>query len=146
MKAGVDYIGVGIGAVILREGKIFLAQRGPDCRNERGLWETPGGAHEFGHQMRDTIKREIGEEFGITIEVGAQLHSYDHIVPEENQHWLAVSYLCTILEGEPTIKEERKCSGIGFFTFDEAWKLPLTLTALEDLQALALRFPDKILV
>ncbi len=36
MIRGVDYVGVGIGAVIVNsDGKILLAKRGPKARNER---------------------------------------------------------------------------------------------------------------
>jgi 8-oxo-dGTP diphosphatase len=38
LKRGIDYIGVGVGAVIVDEqGRLFLARRGPQAKNERGL-------------------------------------------------------------------------------------------------------------
>ena len=37
MKPGIDYIGVGTGAVIVNEeGKILLTRRGPKARNQVG--------------------------------------------------------------------------------------------------------------
>src|SRR5690348_8756884 len=70
MRKGIDYIGVGVGAVLFnREGKIFLSKRGKKSRNERGKWECPGGALEFGESFEDTIQREMEEEFGIKIVV-----------------------------------------------------------------------------
>jgi len=37
MKKGVDYIGIGVGALIVnKEGKLFLAMRGKETRNESG--------------------------------------------------------------------------------------------------------------
>jgi len=43
MKRGVDYIGVGVGAIIVDErGRLFFARRGPSAKNERGRWEAPG--------------------------------------------------------------------------------------------------------
>ena len=39
MKRGIDYIGVGVGALILDgQGRLFLAKRGRDAKNERGLY------------------------------------------------------------------------------------------------------------
>ena len=74
MKRGVDYIGVGVGAIIVDDkGRVFLAKRGAKAQNERGLWEFPGGAVEFGETLRDALKREIREEYGVTIEVGDQI-------------------------------------------------------------------------
>ncbi len=126
MRRGIDYIGVGVGAIIVQaDGKVFLAKRGPQAKNERGLWEFPGGGVEFGETLRDALKREIHEEYGITIEVGELLDVADHILPDEHQHWVSPSFLCAVLEGEPTIVEPEKCSAIGWFSLDE---IPETLT------------------
>ena len=44
MRKGVDYIGVGVGAIIYdRDNRVFLAKRGKEARNETGKWEFPGG-------------------------------------------------------------------------------------------------------
>lgn len=116
MKRGIDYIGVGVGAVIIDGlGRLFLAQRGPAAKNERGLWEFPGGSVEFGEQLHDALKREMREEYGIEIEVGELLDVADHILPDEGQHWVSPSYLCRIISGEPHILEPAKCSQIGWF-------------------------------
>lgn len=121
MHRGVDYIGVGVGAIIVGEGgKVFLAKRGPKAQNERGQWEFPGGAVEFGETLRDAIKREIYEEYGIAIEVGELLNITDHILPEEKQHWVVPSFICKIIEGVPTIREPEKCAEIGWFEVDAA--------------------------
>jgi len=126
MRRGVDYIGVGVGAIIVDEqGKLFLARRGIKAGNERGLWEFPGGAVEFGETLRDALVREIREEYGITIEVGDLLTVTDHILPDEQQHWVSPSYICRILEGVPEITEPEKCSEIGWFALEE---IPAALT------------------
>jgi len=116
MKRGIDYIGVGVGALLVNDaGEIFLAQRGPLAKNERGLWEFPGGSVEFGETLAEALKREMKEEFGIQIEVGELLDVADHILPEEGQHWVSPTYLCRIVFGEPRIMEPGKCSQIGWF-------------------------------
>ncbi|MGB3219749.1 MAG: NUDIX domain-containing protein, partial [Anaerolineae bacterium] len=90
MRRGVDYIGVGVGAVILNEdGRLFLALRGPAAKNERGLWEFPGGSVEFGERLADALRREILEEYGVQIEVGDLLDVVDHLLPAEGQHWVS---------------------------------------------------------
>ena len=116
MKRGVDYIGVGVGAVIVDpDGRLFLARRGPQAKNERGLWEFPGGSVEFGETLAEALKREMREEYGIEIVVGELLDVVDHILPEEGQHWVSPSFICSILSGEPVIQEPEKCSEIGWF-------------------------------
>lgn len=142
MQKGVDFVGVGVGAAILNEeGKLFLARRGENAKNERGKWETPGGSLEYGEKLEETLIREIQEEYGCKIEIVDQLGVFDHIIPEEKQHWVAISFLCTIVSGEPTILEPHKCSEIGWFSLEEAQGLELTLTAQHDISALKKRFP-----
>ena len=128
MKRGTDYIGVGVGALILNEaGQVFLSQRGPLARNERGLWEFPGGAVEFGETLTTALRREIYEEFGIEIEVGELLDVVDHLLPDEGQHWVSPTYLCRIRSGMPTIREPQKCSAVGWFDLSQ---LPPNLTQI----------------
>jgi len=126
LKRGIDYIGVGVGAVIVdNAGRLFLACRGPLAKNERGLWEFPGGAVDFGERLADALRREIHEEYGIEIAVGELLDVADHILTAEGQHWVSPSYLCRIVSGTPSIHEPGKCSAIGWFALDE---IPAALT------------------
>src|SRR5512138_1697711 len=121
MKRGVDYIGVGVGAAIVdAQGRLFFARRGPQAKNERGLWEFPGGSVEFGERLADALRREMREEYGIEIEVGELLDVVDHILPQEGQHWVSPSFICRIVSGEPAIREPGKCAAIGWFAPDDA--------------------------
>jgi mutator protein MutT len=116
MKRGVDTIGVGVGAVIVdARGRLFLARRGPEAKNERGLWEFPGGSVEFGETLAQALQREMREEYGVEIAVGDLLDVVDHILPDEGQHWVSPTYVCTIVSGRPTICEAGKCTEIGWF-------------------------------
>lgn len=128
MKRGIDYIGVGVGAIILNDaGWLFLARRGPLAKNERGLWEFPGGSVEFGERLEDALRREIREEFGIEIKIGPLIDVVDHILPEEGQHWVSPTYLCRLSGGSPQILEPGKCTEIGWFPVDH---LPSQLTII----------------
>jgi mutator protein MutT len=120
MKRGIDYIGVGVGAIIVNsQGQLFLARRGPKAKNERGLWEFPGGSVEFGETMSQALGRELREEFGIEIVVGELLDVVDHILKEEGQHWVSPTFICKIASGEPVIREPEKCSEFGWFNTNE---------------------------
>ncbi len=128
MKRGVDYIGVGVGAIIVdNQGRLLLARRGTKAKNERGLWEFPGGSVELGETLAEALRREMREEFGIEITVGELLDVIDHILKEEGQHWVSPTYICTIASGEPYIREPEKCAEIGWFHTDE---IPKELTQI----------------
>ncbi len=128
MKRGIDYIGVGVGAIIINEeGRIFLARRGPKAKNEQGLWEFPGGSVEFGETLAEALQREMYEEYGIKVLVGELVDVVDHILPQEHQHWVSPTFICQIISGEPCIRETEKCTEIGWFGVDQ---MPNDLTQI----------------
>src|SRR3989344_6513529 len=135
MRVGVDYIGVSAGAMIFNDKvEILLAKRGPLAKNERGTWETPGGAVKFNETLEAAVRREIKEEYGIGIEIIEQLPAADHIIRGEKQHWVATTFLAKIRpDQKPKILEPGKCSDIGWFSLNRLPK-PLSLITQQDLK------------
>ncbi|NTU66646.1 MAG: NUDIX domain-containing protein [Candidatus Moranbacteria bacterium] len=135
MKKGVDYIGVGCGAMIFNaDGKVFLAKRGPNARNESGKWDFPGGGVEFSERCEDALKREIKEEYDIEIEIIELLDVVSHILHEEKQHWVSPSYIAKITSGEPKIMEPEKCEEIKWIELKDIDSDSLTLTSQSDIK------------
>jgi 8-oxo-dGTP diphosphatase len=132
MKVGVDYIGVAAGAMIFNaDGELFLAKRSQSVKNERGHWETPGGSVEFGETLENAAKREILEEYGVEIEILDTFPAADHLIPNEAQHWVAVTFVAKLRPGmKPRIMEPTKCDAIGWFALDS---LPSPLSIITDL-------------
>ncbi len=81
-------------------------------RNEVGKWDFPGGGVKFGEKCEDAVTREIKEEHDIDIEVVELLEVVDHILPEENQHWVSPSYIARLVSGKAKIMEPHKCDEI----------------------------------
>lgn len=134
MKAGRDYIGVGVGAMVFNErGEVFLAQRGPHAKNERGCWEFPGGAVDFGEQLAAAVVREFAEEYAMTIVVERLLHVVDHVLAAEQQHWVSPTFVARHVGGTPRIMEPDKCTAIGWFTLD-ALPAPLSQATEDDVR------------
>ena len=118
-----------VGAVIVHDGLVLCAQRGPHG-SLPGLWEFPGGKVEPDESPRDALEREIAEELGCGVEVGDEVttttHAYDFGVVTLTTFW------CRLVEGTPDPMEH---AGI-------AWLAPAELGSLAwapaDIPAVAL--------
>jgi 8-oxo-dGTP diphosphatase len=127
MVPGRDYIGIGVGAMVFDSaGRVFLARRGPAARNEFGTWEFPGGMVDFGERLEDAVRREFREEYGMEIEPTGLLGVFDHLLPDESEHWVSATYLARHLSGVPERREPTKCSEIGWFDLSDL-PAPLSL-------------------
>jgi mutator protein MutT len=141
MRAGHDYIGVGVGAMVFnQEGNVFLARRGPQASNEQGTWEFPGGKVSFGETLADAIVREFEEEYGMTIELIDLLGVNDHIL--EHEHWVAPTFIARLVAGLPTIREPDKCSAIGWFALP-ALPEPLSVVTQDDVRMYLTKYGEQ---
>ncbi|MDN8594834.1 MULTISPECIES: (deoxy)nucleoside triphosphate pyrophosphohydrolase [unclassified Corynebacterium] len=91
------------GAVIIRDGAVFAAQRGPG-KALAGKWEFPGGKIEPGETPEQSLARELKEE----LLVDAAVH--DHITTTEYTYDFGTvrlsTFHCTLAPGtEPTLTE-----------------------------------------
>ena len=68
-----------VGAILVQDGKILCAQRGPG-RALENLWEFPGGKIEPGETPREALKRELTEELKIVVSVAEEaFESASHV-------------------------------------------------------------------
>lgn len=127
MKIGIDYIGTSAGAIIKnKEGKLFLAQRSEEARDDIGKWEFPGGSINLFELRKNAIKRIILEKYGFKIEVNKLLGVYDVIDRQNNDHWISTTFLCRYQSGEPKITHPNKCQKIGWFNLEEIDKMDIS--------------------
>ena len=88
---------VGVGAVIIHDGKLLLIKRGVEPG--KGKWSIPGGAVELGENVRDTARREAKEECGLDIELVGDMpmDALDNIIEGENKrlqyHYVLLQFL-----------------------------------------------------
>jgi 8-oxo-dGTP diphosphatase len=71
--------------LVFRQGRLLIAQRRPQD-HLGGLWEFPGGKREPTETFEDCLRRELREELGIEIEVGALLETITHQYPGKAVH------------------------------------------------------------
>lgn len=92
---------LGVGAIILRRGRILLVQRGRAPL--KGYWSLPGGALELGERLADGVRREVLEETGLTVKPLEIFEVFERISPGERDrpeyHYVVVDYLCRVAGG-----------------------------------------------
>ena len=92
-------------AVIFKDGKVLVAQRGPKDKLAN-KWEFPGGKVEGNETPEACLQREIKEELGLEIKVGEYLcssfYDYDYISIE------LMAFACETVSGEPNNNEHQK--------------------------------------
>jgi mutator protein MutT len=98
----VDRPSVGVGAVVIYEGKVLLIRRGKEPL--RGRWVVPGGTVEAGETLEQALVREVQEETGLVVKPGEVLTVFDRIEREGSAvryHYVIVDYLCEYISGTP---------------------------------------------
>lgn len=91
-----------VGAVIVRNGAVLAARRGPSM-SLPGKWEFPGGKIEGGETPQAALRREMEEELLCTIDVG------EHVETTNHQYDFGIvrltTFYATLIQGEPTLTE-----------------------------------------
>lgn len=86
-----------VGAVIERDGRVLCARR--RSGEFAGSWEFPGGKVEPREDPRAALVREISEELGCRIRVGAPITTSVHAASRATIS--LTTYRCAIESGEP---------------------------------------------
>ena len=91
-----------VGAVIIENGKILCAQRGPS-KSLPLRWEFPGGKIEVGETPQEALRREILEEMQCKVEIGDQI---EHTIYEYDFGIVHLTtFACKHMEGTPVLTE-----------------------------------------
>ncbi len=82
----------------MREGRLLLvnAWKGKDH-----IWCAPGGGVEPHSSLPDNLAREIHEETGLTVRVGAPCLVNEFHDPDHDFHQVDVYFRCTLIAGDP---------------------------------------------
>ena len=130
-KPGKDFIGVGIGVMVRNgKGEFLLGKRQSNSNNEPGKWCFPGGTLEFGERVFDCAVRETKEETGLDVEPVDLVKLIDHIIADENQHWVNPIVEARATKGTPKVLEPNKMQEWSFFPLDNL-PSPLTVNMVE---------------
>ncbi|PKN34185.1 MAG: NUDIX hydrolase [Deltaproteobacteria bacterium HGW-Deltaproteobacteria-19] len=114
---------VGVGAIVIRKGRVLLVQRG--IEPSRGLWAIPGGSLELGETIQEGAEREILEETGIVIRAGDPVHTFDFFERDQagriRFHYVIVDVTAEYVSGDVRADDDAA---------DARWLSPKDLDAL----------------
>jgi ADP-ribose pyrophosphatase YjhB (NUDIX family) len=86
---------VGVGGIVLNEGKVLLVRRGQ--QPGYGKWSIPGGMVELGESLTEAIRREVLEECGIEIELADVIAVLERVIRREDErvryHYILIDFL-----------------------------------------------------
>jgi len=94
---------VGVGALVIHEGKVLLVKRG--VQPSKGLWAVPGGSLELGESLVACAERETLEETGVVICGEKLIYVFDYRERDQEKrmryHFVIVDVWGQYVSGEP---------------------------------------------
>jgi 8-oxo-dGTP diphosphatase len=127
---------VGIGGVIIEDGRALLIRRGSEPL--RGEWSIPGGTLELGESLQEGVARELLEETGVEVRVLDLIEVFDRVFLEKEVsgtpqkktprfHFVIADYLCERISGEARAGSD--VTDVAFAREEELARFHLTETA-----------------
>jgi mutator protein MutT len=114
---------VGVGGVVVRDGRVLLIRRGKPPLLDR--WTIPGGRVELGETLVEALVRELAEETALRVEPVELLTVFDRVERDAEgvvYHFVIVDYLCRWVSGEARAGSDAR---------EAAWAAPEELDAYD---------------
>ena len=119
---------VGIGALVICEGKILLEKR--KSEPGRGKWSIPGGLVELGESTERAVVREVREETGLEVEKPELFDVVDNVELDEDgrikYHFVMIDYFVKLRSG--VLKASSDAEELKWVPLDEVERYDLTKT------------------
>jgi ADP-ribose pyrophosphatase YjhB (NUDIX family) len=104
---------VGVGAVVICDGKLLLAKRSSDPGKNQ--WAIPGGLVNLGETVSAAVVREVKEESNLDVEVDSLIDVVDVMEPDEAAkfrfHFVILDFFTRLkggtLQGGSDVREVR---------------------------------------
>ena len=117
---------VGVGTMILRDGKVLLGRRKGSHGAESFGWA--GGHLKFGETLEQGAIREVSEETGLVVS-SLKLLCISNII-DYGKHYLDIEFLAEVEPGQPQVLEPHRVESWDWYSFED---LPSPLFKADEL-------------
>lgn len=117
-----QHIKIGVGVMVLHEGKILLGHRAKDKEDTGGIyevdcWTLPGGKQEYDETFLECAKREVREETNLEIDDLELFGAADDI--QSDRHYITLHVIARKYKGTLKVMEPNKEDDWEWFSLDE---------------------------
>ncbi|MEK7148172.1 MAG: NUDIX domain-containing protein [Patescibacteria group bacterium] len=106
---------VGVGVMIIKDGKVLLGKR--KGSHGEGQYAWPGGHMEYMESFEGTAKREVMEETGMEI-YNIRFLRLLNLKEYAPKHYVDIGLVADWKNGEPKVMEENKIEGWDWYDID----------------------------
>lgn len=106
---------VGVGVMILKDGKVLLGKR--KNSTAEGEYAFPGGHLEHMESVEECVRREVLEETGIEIE-NIRFLRLMNLIKYAPKHYIDIGMTADWKSGEPQVLEPEKVEGWEWYSLD----------------------------
>lgn len=120
--------------------KVFLPRRAATKKFLPNVFELPGGHIDYGEDIVTGLKREITEEFGMTIEVGDPFFVFTYTNDVKGSHSIEVIYFASFVEDAKNVElDSEDHSEYGWFAEGELINATTNNKGLDDIEFVAMK-------
>ena len=110
-----NIVKVGIGVMIMKDGKVLLGKR--KGKHGAGEYAWPGGHFEYMESFTDSAKREVMEETGMEID-NIRFLRLANLKEYAPKHYVDIGLIADWKSGEPVVMEPEKCESWDWYDID----------------------------
>lgn len=119
---GVSFVGVTTCFICYdASGRIFMAKRSHQARDEQGCWDIGGGGLDWGLTAEANVIKEIQEEYTATpsrVDFLGYRDVFRSLADGTSTHWLALDFAALVNPDDVAINEPEKFDDSGWFTLE----------------------------